>query len=40
MSDFALVDNGDSLEPAVRVLADTARMFGRLKRVRPGVVEQ
>ena len=40
MGHFAFVDDGDGLEPAVRVLADAARTFGRLERVRAGVVEQ
>ncbi len=37
---FAFVHDGHRLEPAVRMLADTARMLRRLEPVRTGVVEQ
>src|SRR5690606_35425381 len=38
--DFALVNDGDGLESAVRMLADPARSRGRIEMHRTGVVEQ
>jgi hypothetical protein len=40
MLDFAVIDDGDGLEAAVRVLADAAPLCRRFEVVRPCIVEQ
>jgi hypothetical protein len=40
MGHFAVIDDGDRLEPAVRVLADPARGVGGAELGRAGVVQQ